>query len=232
MTKGGLRLPAHDLEEGVWGRLREFLSSPTQLLNALGEIGSRQSQVIQAAARMIEDWDGKSASDRRGWLKGLLQQVVVSPTSLTLHLNRMALQALLGLTESGMEGPITLETETRFKRGGRGLRYVIPGPQGSWGGAHRDKPLIQAVARGTLWYDLLISGQAKSREEIARTNGLSGQHVARHLQLAWLAPDIVEAILDGHQPKQLTVKRLLAKLPMDWAEQRKVLGFEVKSAGN
>ena len=78
----------------------------------------------------------------------------------------------------------------------------------------------------------MISGQAKSREEIARTNGLSGQHVARHLQLAWLAPDIVEAILDGRQPKQLTLKRLLAKLPMDWAEQRKALGFEVKSARN
>jgi DNA invertase Pin-like site-specific DNA recombinase len=231
-SKGGLRLPAHDLEEGVWGRLREFLSSPTQLLNALGEIGSRQSQVIQAAARAIREWDGKSASDRRAWLKSLLQQVVVSPTSLTLHLNRTALQTLVGLTESELGGPIILETETRFKRGGRGLRYVIPGPQGSWGGAHRDKPLIQAVARGTLWYDLLISGQAKSREEIARTNGLSGQHVARHLQLAWLAPDIVEAILDGHQPKRLTVKRLFAKLPMDWAEQRKVLGFEVKSAGN
>jgi site-specific DNA recombinase len=231
-SKGGLRLPAHDLEEGVWGRLREFLSSPSQLLNALEEIGSRQAQVIQAAARAIKAWEDMSASDRRGWLKGLLQQVVVSPTTLTLHLNRVALQTLLGLTECEVEGPITLETETRLKRSGRGLRYVIPGPQGTWGGAHRDKPLIQAVARGRLWYDLLISGQVKSRDEIARTNGLSGQHVARHLQLAWLAPDIVEAILDGHQPKQLTVQRLLAKLPTDWVEQRKALGFEVKSPGN
>jgi site-specific DNA recombinase len=158
--------------------------------------------------------------------------VVVSPTSLTIHLNRAALLALLGPTESGLEGPITLETETRFKRGGRGLRFVIPGPQGSWSGAHRDKPLIQAVARGTLWYDLLISGQVKSRDEIARANGFSGQHVARHIQLAWLAPDIVEAILDGHQPKQLTVQRLLEKLPMDWTEQRRALGFEVKSPRN
>jgi hypothetical protein len=202
------------------------------LLNALGEIGSRQSQVIQAAARAIKAWEGKSASDRRGWLKGLLQQVVVSPTSLTIHLDRVALQSLLGLSESGLEGPITLETETRFKRGGRGLRFVIPGPQGSWAGAHRDKPLIQTVARGTLWYDLLISGQVKSRDEIARANGFSGQHVARHIQLGWLAPDIVEAILDGHQPKQLTVQRLLEKLPMDWAEQRRALGFEVKPPGN
>jgi hypothetical protein len=48
-------------------------------------------------------------------------------------------------------------------------------------------------------------------------------------RLAWLAPDIVEAILDGRQPKALTVKRLLAKLPMDWADQRRALGFEPKT---
>lgn len=44
----------------------------------------------------------------------------------------------------------------------------------------------------------------------------------RRLPLAWLAPDIVEAILEGRQPRSLTVKRLLAKLPMDWVEQRRV----------
>ncbi|WLT30411.1 hypothetical protein [Geothrix sp. PMB-07] len=92
-----------------------------------------------------------------------------------------------------------------------------------------DKPLIQAVARGRYWYDLLLSGQAKSREDIAKAYGISGQHVARLLPLAWLAPDIVEAILEGRQPKALTVKRLLAKLPLDWAEQRRVLGFAPKA---
>jgi DNA invertase Pin-like site-specific DNA recombinase len=230
-AKGGLRIPAHDLEDGVWGRLRDFLSSPTQLLNALGEIGGRQAQVIQAGARAIQDWEGRSASDRMMWLRGLLEQVVVSPTSLTLHLSRSVLSSVLGIpegpvTEGEMEGPIILASEVRFKRGGRGLRYVIPGPGGSWAGTQQDKPLLQAIARGRFWYDQLISGQAKSREEIARANGLSSQHVARHIQMAWLAPDIVEAILDGRQPKSLTVKRLLEKLPMDWAEQRRVLGFD------
>jgi hypothetical protein len=231
IATGGLRIPAHDLEDGVWGRLRDFLSSPTQLLNALGEIGGRQAQVIQAGARAIRDWEGRTTSDRRAWLKGLLEQVVVSPTSLTLHLNRGVLSSGLGIpkglvNEEELEGPITLESEVRFKRGGRGLRYVIPGPGGAWGGNQQDKPLLQAIARGRFWYDQLLSGQAKSREEIARANGLSGQHVIRHIHLAWLAPDIVEAILDGRQLKSLTVKRLLEKLPMDWAEQRRLLGFD------
>ena len=106
---------------------------------------------------------------------------------------------------------------------------MIPGANRNGRDAQVDKPLLQAVARGRFWYDLLLTGQAKSREEIAKTQGISGQHVARLLPLAWLAPDIVEAILNGSQPKTLTVKRLLAKLPMDWAEQRRVLGFAPKT---
>lgn len=230
ITKGGLRIPAHDLEAGVWGRLREFLSSPVQLLNALGEIGGRQAQVIRAGTQAIQEWEGRSASSRREWLGSLLAQVVVSPTSLALQLNRATLLSILGLTGGeGGEAPITLETESRFKRNGRGLRYVIPSPEGAWGKTHQDKPLVQAIARGRYWCDQLLSGKAKSREEIATANGISGQHVARLLPLAWLAPDIVEAILEGRQPRGLTVKRLLAKLPMDWAEQRRVLGFDAKA---
>jgi ParB-like chromosome segregation protein Spo0J len=109
------------------------------------------------------------------------------------------------------------------------LRYVIPGENGNGRDAQVDKPLLQAVARGRYWYDQLLSGEAKSREEIAKAYGISGQHVAQLLPLAWLAPDIVEAILEGSQPKALTVKCLLTKLPMDWAEQRRVLGFEAKT---
>jgi hypothetical protein len=147
-------------------------------------------------------------------LGNLLAQVVVTPTSLTLHLNRATLLSIVGLAGGEVGGvPITLETETRFKRNGRGLRYVLPGPEGSWGKAHQDRPLIQAVARGRVWQDQLLSGRAKSREEIAEANRVSGQHVARLLPLAWLAPDIVEAILEGRQPIALTVKRLLENCP-------------------
>jgi hypothetical protein len=44
----------------------------------------------------------------------------------------------------------------------------------------------------------------------------------------FLAPDIVEAIVAGHQPAELTVTRLirLEDLPLSWAEQRRLLGFE------
>ena len=51
--------------------------------------------------------------------------------------------------------------------------------------------------------------------------------ISRVLPLAFLAPDIVEAILDGRQPPELTAARLkrMRNLPLDWQQQRRYLGF-------
>ena len=52
----------------------------------------------------------------------------------------------------------------------------------------------------------------------------------RLLRLNYLAPDIVAAILDGEQPSSLTRKMLLyGELPLDWALQRRMLGFPVRT---
>ena len=59
--------------------------------------------------------------------------------------------------------------------------------------------------------------------------GLSGSYAARLMRLAFLAPDIFAAVLDGRQPEGLTAARLLREcrrgLPPDWREQRALLGF-------
>ncbi|HSD34359.1 MAG TPA: recombinase family protein, partial [Alphaproteobacteria bacterium] len=69
--------------------------------------------------------------------------------------------------------------------------------------------------------------QAPSVQGIAKTEGVDRSHVSRVLRLAFLAPDIVEAIVDGRHPVELTAKRLLLRenLPLDWREQRRRLGF-------
>jgi hypothetical protein len=54
---------------------------------------------------------------------------------------------------------------------------------------------------------------------------MSHLHVRRLLRLAFLAPDIVEAIVKGRQPRALTVRRLLEGIPLAWSEQRTQFGF-------
>ena len=73
----------------------------------------------------------------------------------------------------------------------------------------------------------IIQGRAKTVAEITERDGLRPGAVSRILPLAWLAPDIATAILEGCQPADLTSRRLreLPDLPLDWAEQRRILGF-------
>ena len=94
----------------------------------------------------------------------------------------------------------------------------------------RSKPdpvLIKAVAEGHSWVKELRSGMIPSVGDLAKHHGIHQGDVSRRLPLAFLAPDIVEAILKGHQPIELTAARMMRirDLPLSWAEQRQRLGF-------
>ncbi|HET9061977.1 MAG TPA: recombinase family protein, partial [Candidatus Binatia bacterium] len=71
-------------------------------------------------------------------------------------------------------------------------------------------------------------GQVRSVRDLAKKLACDRSDVGRTLRLAFLAPDIVEAIFSGRQPVTCTVSRLrrLSHLPLAWAEQRKLLGFD------
>lgn len=88
-----------------------------------------------------------------------------------------------------------------------------------------DHSLVLTVARGRVWVDALRRGEYANTAEIARKFDLSEPYVRRMLRLAFLAPDIVEVIAEGRQPRALTLQRLLNPIPLAWAEQRRYLGF-------
>ncbi len=71
----------------------------------------------------------------------------------------------------------------------------------------------------------LKDGKARSISELAERHDVDRTDVGRLIPLAFLAPDIIEAILDGRQPIDLTVSRLkrIGDPPVSWQEQRKVL---------
>jgi hypothetical protein len=87
--------------------------------------------------------------------------------------------------------------------------------------------LIALVVDARRWARSLADGDVPSVQAITVSEGLGKGAVSRVLPLAYLAPDIAEAILEGRQPLGLTAKRLrgLSELPLDWAEQRRLLGF-------
>lgn len=66
---------------------------------------------------------------------------------------------------------------------------------------------------------MLDTGVHATLEDLARAKGVNATHVSRILRLTLLAPEIVEAILDGRQPVELQLDDLLAGLPLEWERQ-------------
>lgn len=83
--------------------------------------------------------------------------------------------------------------------------------------------LIEAIARARQWMDDITSGKVDSVEAVAAREGRSERSIRMTLSLAFLAPDIVRAVVRGALPRGISFSRLVS-MPMDWAEQAALLG--------
>jgi hypothetical protein len=116
---------------------------------------------------------------------------------------------------------LTIRIPIRLQR--RGGRKLIMTPEGVAAPPRkprRDETLVKAVVRAHRWRRRIESGQAKSITDLAEQEGVTIAYVCRLLPLTCLAPDIVEAILDGRQPKGLRLAEMLGSGPLAWEEQR------------
>ena len=95
----------------------------------------------------------------------------------------------------------------------------------------RARPILVPIhgARAFRWRKLLDTCVHSTLEDLARAKGLAPSYVSSILRLTLLAPEIVEAILDGRQPAELQLDDLLEGFPLDWAEQGRTL-FRAESA--
>jgi len=78
---------------------------------------------------------------------------------------------------------------------------------------------VKALARAFRWKRILESGGFATIAELAGREGIAPSYMTRVLCLTLVAPDVVEAILDGKQRPEMTLARVLVPLPVEWAEQ-------------
>jgi site-specific DNA recombinase len=69
----------------------------------------------------------------------------------------------------------------------------------------------------------------RNQSAIAKREGATQRYVAHLIKLAFLAPDIMTAIIRGKAPANVSLDRLKKGFPLDWVEQRKALGFPPRS---
>ena len=112
----------------------------------------------------------------------------------------------------------------RFRRRGVEAKLVVLGRQSL--ASEPDANLVRAVARAQEWFCRVVGGEADRLSDIAKSERLCRTRVTRILCLAFLAPEITKAILEGGQPTELTAKRLISsalKIPLLWSDQRAFL---------
>lgn len=116
--------------------------------------------------------------------------------------------------------PETITLHVPFRITKRGGRKEMQLPEGAPVQRRTDSTLIKALARAFRWKRMLESGEFNTINELAEHEGIAPSYLTRVLRLTLLAPDIVEAILDGRQGPEVTLGRLLEGFPVEWEGQR------------
>ena len=129
-------------------------------------------------------------------------------------------------SDINLDGTITVRIPINIHRksgrrfimtpGGAELEYLTPKPS---------DPMIAAITKAHLLKEEIESGKIANLEAIAKKERITISYISRIYRLTLLAPDIVDAILAGTQPKTLTLLDMLKPFPLLWAEQRERYGF-------
>ena len=120
--------------------------------------------------------------------------------------------------------PDTVTLHVPFRVVKRGGRKEMQLPDGAVQPRRTDNTLVKALARAFRWKRMLDSGEFATIAELAEREGIAKSYMTRVLRLTLLAPDIVEAILDGRQPKGVTLEAVLKPFPVCWEQQACELG--------
>ncbi len=169
----------------------------------------------------------------------LISRVDIRPDCVEISVRRSRLIELLGsasielLTQQGTpdneaKDILTLTVRARLQRVGREMKMLVENTDDQ---TEADPALLRIVARAHDIQERLLQNSELTLHAIASEEHVTPGYVSRLLRLPSLAPDITTAIINGKNPPQLTAKKLMRlalEIPVDWSEQRKLLGFHAR----
>ena len=199
------------------------------------DFGTARGRINAAAAchagrRLGKQWPGLPVARKRAVLTALIERIEVRVDQIDIRLRPPRLRALLDVAATPSQGVNDDETEllsvpVRLRRAGREIRMVIDGTDSF--AAKPDARLIKLLLRARRFHATLVNSECVPFAVLAEREGVSRSYFTRLVRLSYLAPDIIQAILDGRQPSDLTAEKLLehSRLPLAWHDQRTMLGF-------
>jgi site-specific DNA recombinase len=165
-----------------------------------------------------------SQSDFKGWGIMPLQQ---KRAFIRQHVSRIVIhESKIDLHIETATGIMVCAIPAQFRKyGGKKLIMDEQGKDILPASSDKDPALIKALVRARQWEKTFRDGDENSLKYIAETQKLGHRYVEKIYRLNFLSPQIKEAILDGNQPRTLTLSRLMSDIPLCWQEQARVYGF-------
>jgi site-specific DNA recombinase len=205
-------------------QLTALLQSAPRILDLLQphSFGMTETQHIAKVAGEYLASQEKVRND----LRSMVTQVIVRQQKVELQLSKQALQKAfltpqqseeVASTLPASEDLIILEADAQLRRCGGEIRLLLADTQ-----QNRARPvpsLVRAVARAHDWMDRILSGEISNQRALAKQTGFDERYISRIIPLAFLAPDITEAILEGRQHPDLSLETCAAEIPLDWSRQ-------------
>jgi hypothetical protein len=228
--RAGWRLPAPEIERTVAAAARQILSGQVAIATATETIGLAENR-LPGVFSAAEAWRKRLGSEveAAAAMTALIQRIDLSDAGIRVSLKLPIPHSEPRPSANAAELVITRVFPMEIRRRGFEMRLIIGGIGAPTPRA--DLALLRAIARGYQWSDDLLTARVESVAVLAEREGVLSNYVRRLLRLGFLAPTIVEAIVEaivtGYQPPELTAKALTERieLPLLWAEQERALGL-------
>lgn len=215
MPKSRRRIAANDIESVVLDQLVKFLTDEPRLTEALdlpraapGEI----SRILGTAERIASHIGPVPTPERDGMISAIAR-IVLGHRQISIELKPEPLRAVLMegavSTRSPDTGQASIVIETAIEIAPRSGHTVFARRSDPAKSGPHNPALIKAIARSQIWFDMLVDGRATSITEIARQEGVTDRYVGQLLRFTFLAPKIIEGVLEGRRLPAVALKRLV-----------------------
>lgn len=219
------KLPANEIEKFVVSEIENYFSDTKILQNYICDLKIQEQNIILNKLKNAEIFTPQV-------IKNIVEKVTVSKDWIEIILKQNKIQEFLynlcsiQNNKKSEEIFITLKKDIRISTGSSKGCNVLILKNGETQESNINKNLVKAIVRSYYWHELLLSGKVKNTKDIQKLEKLKdNSYIKQVLNLRFLSPKIVENIIQGTQPKDLTVSKLFNIKTYNWQEQEKLVNL-------
>lgn len=223
------RLPAHEIEHVVENQILDLLRKPSRITDAVQSSDAELTHAMTARAKELAgQWPKRTRSEKTALLRAVLSRITAGPEKIEIVLDAPVLMqelvdsskqrraAHLGdVEQSTHPQTLSISVPVRLKRTGRETRMVVQTENSPERPRRPNRAILKVLVRAFDWFEQFQGG--RSTQQIANALGFDRSYVAHTMALVFLAPDIVEDILQGRRQELTSFSRSPS---LDWALQR------------